>query len=442
MFAQESASPPNADQDPFRRPEAGRRRVDAARGVYVGAILLVGSLLLQSGCVATDSPVALRVGEVRYSDAELGVLPTQGREDLATLTGFGLAVSRREIQELAAPLIDRERQRLLLRHLSAEVTLRELGIDEARLEAFYAAEPEYELSVRHLVILSERWRSEEERRRARARAEEALLEVRGGADFVEVASKHSEEPGAAERGGLLEPGRRGTWVDEFWKTAVALEPGSISEVIESPYGYHILRLEERQVVPLAEVRYEVLGRLVNLQGGRPAADAWIDRYTAALRLNEGVALEWRHGAVPDDVALASWPGGEYRGASLRGYLSTLDAEAESRFSAVLDDSYLEVIRALARNTMLAAYAEELGLRLTEREESELGEAVLTRFREQAAALEFRQGADPAAIKAAALKALSSTAQRVMIARGEVLESAPAIRARYPVSHGQTLEKQE
>lgn len=401
-------------------------------GKVLGAVLLVTSPLVTAGCGASGPPPVLVVGGVGYGDVELGMLSGAEREDLATLTAFGLAVSRQELNSLAAPLVARERQRTLLRRLSTEISLRELGIDEAALESLYAADPEYELTVRHLVILSERWRSDEERRRARARAEEALREVKGGADFVDVASRYSEEPGAAERGGLLEPGRRGTWVDEFWRTAVSLEPGSISEVIETTYGFHVLRLEDRRVIPLEEVRYDVVGRLVDLEGARPAADAWIARYTASLEIDESAALDWRRGALPGETALASWPGGAFRAADLTAYLSTLDAEGAARFRESSDATYLEVVRALARNAMLMSYAEEIGLRLSEREEAEVAESVVTRFREQGAALGFRQGAQPAAIKETALRVLSSTAQREMIARREVLAVAPTIRALYPV----------
>jgi|GEM_PF-276382 len=409
----------------------GDRRRGVGRAV-LSTLLFAGSLLVQAGCGASGPPPVLVVGDVGYAEVELGALPAAEREELATLSAFGLAVARQELGKLAAPLVERERQRLLLRRLITEISLRELGIDDAALAALYAADPEYELTVRHLVILSDRWRSEEDRARARARAEEALREVKGGADFVDVASRYSEEAGAAERGGLLEPGRRGTWVPEFWQTAVSLEPGAISDVIETKYGFHVLRLEARRVVPLEEVRYEVIGRLVDLEGARPAADAWIARHTASLALDEAVALEWRRGSVADDAALASWPGGAYHAADLDAYLATLDTEAAARFREAPDETYLEVVRALARNAMLVAHARELGLRLTDREDAELVEAAVTRFRELAAALGFRQGMKPDILKTTALEALSSSAQRQLIARREVLAAAPTIRALYPV----------
>ena len=55
-------------------------------------------------------------------------------------------------------------------------------------------------------------------------AEEARQRALAGEDFAALAGEYSEEPGAAERGGLLQPGREGTWVDPFWQAALALVP--------------------------------------------------------------------------------------------------------------------------------------------------------------------------------------------------------------------------
>jgi hypothetical protein len=373
----------------------------------------------------------LAVGGVSYAETELGALSIAERERLGLLTAFGVMVSRGELQRLAEPFRAREEQSRLLRKLTVEVSARELGFDDARLEAAYAASPEYELVVRHLVILSERWRPEEHRQAARQRAMTALRQVGRGADFAKVAAEYSEEPGAERRGGLLEPGRRGTWVTEFWEAASALQPGGVSEVVETPYGFHVLRLEERRVLPLAEVRDRVLPRLVDLAGAAPKADAWAAVRAERLRLAGEAALEWRAGDLPDTVVLATWPGGSYHGADLRRYLVTLEEEAAERIAAIDDAQYLEVLRALARNALLAQEASKLGVALTDAERDDALEPILTRFQGLAAALNFRRGAGAEAIKATALQALAPGGQRALIARGELLEAAPALRHFYP-----------
>lgn len=393
--------------------------------------LSLGTLLHLGGCREAQPPPAIVVGDVAYSESELGALTATEREELALLTTFGVLVARGELPRLAEPFGAREAQSRLLRKLTIEVAVREAGYDEERLQATYATSPEHELVVRHLVVLSERWRPEEHRKAARDRAAAALGEIRRGADFAQVAGEYSEEPGAGRRGGLLEPGRRGTWVAEFWEAASALAPGEVSGVVETPYGYHVLRLEERREIPLAEVRDQALTRLVDIATAAPKAEAWAARQAERLQLAEADVLAWRAGEVADSVVLASWPGGVYRAAELQRYLVTLDQTAAERIEAADETSYLEVVRALARNALLAQEAARLGVALTAAERAEVMEPPLTRYQGLAGALNFRRGAGPAAIKEAALRALAPGGQRALIARGELLETAPALRHFYP-----------
>jgi hypothetical protein len=387
--------------------------------------------LLAAGCGAGQPPAALVVDDVAYSETELGALTESQRGDLATLSAFGLLVARGELPRVAEPFLERERQSRILRKLSREIAAREAGFDQERLQAAYDAAPEYELLVRHLVILSEHWRADEQRAAARGRAAEALRKIQGGASFAAIAGEYSEEPGADRRGGLLEPGRRGTWVSEFWEAASALEPGAVSPVIETPYGYHVLRLEERHVIPLDEVRDQVLGRLVDLSAAAPAADAWAELQAEQLQVREEAVIGWRDGAAPDDIVLASWPGGAYHGADLRRYLLTLEQGAGARLAAAERVAYQEVVRALGRNALLAQRAGELGIGLSEAELTELEGPGVLRFQELAAALGYRRGAAPAQVKAMALRALGNGGQRVLIARTDLLGLAPAIEHHYP-----------
>lgn len=78
------------------------------------------------------------------------------------------------------------------------------------------------------------------------KAQQLLDSIKTGADFAELAKQHSEDPGSAVQGGDLGFVKRGVFYPEFEEAAFKLDAGEISEVIESPIGYHIIQLIERR----------------------------------------------------------------------------------------------------------------------------------------------------------------------------------------------------
>lgn len=96
-------------------------------------------------------------------------------------------------------------------------------------------------------------------------AEAVLAELRGGADFATVARRASEDKGSALNGGDLGCFGRGDMVPEFENAAFALDPGQLSELVRTPYGYHLLKIHSRreeEVSPLAQVRERIQEGLV------------------------------------------------------------------------------------------------------------------------------------------------------------------------------------
>jgi len=383
-------------------------------------------LILLAAC-GGDAPPALTVGPVAYTAEQVLGLPPSRLLTLGHLTAFGLAVADSTTDDLGAPLVARWEDDRLLDLLAAELTLEKNDVGGDVLEARYRTDPELELTVRHILFFSERWRTEEERAAARAKAERALESLRGGADFAETAARLSEEPGAAARQGLLTPGREGAWVDEFWAAASALGVGEISPVTETEYGYHILRLEGRDTVPFAEARSRVALEVADrLEDPKAVLEGWLDRRTAALEVHATPPSTGDEGArdtLDDALVLASWEGGELTGADWDAWSVTEPPSAAPDAGA---------IRTLARRRMALDEAERRGLAVAPAERARLERRWSDQAYQWSATFAFSPAVGPDAVAASALEALGGTGQGAGLARTALDERGPLLEARYPI----------
>jgi peptidyl-prolyl cis-trans isomerase D len=118
---------------------------------------------------------------------------------------------------------------------------------------------------------------------ARAKAEGVLKEVKAGGDFAKLAEKYSDDPGSAKNGGELGWIGRGRTVPEFEKAAYSLGKGQTSDLVKSNYGFHIIRVEDKQeahVKTLAEVKGEIEEKVKQqktTQGTEMAANALLSQ---------------------------------------------------------------------------------------------------------------------------------------------------------------------
>ena len=115
-----------------------------------------------------------------------------------------------------------------------------------------------QIRVRHILIASLKEATPEEKQKALTRAEAVLQRLNRGEDFAKLAGEVSEDQNSATKGGELAPITLGkTNSEEFEKAAFALKTGQTSGIVATSYGFHIIKLDERQekrTAPFGEAR--------------------------------------------------------------------------------------------------------------------------------------------------------------------------------------------
>jgi parvulin-like peptidyl-prolyl isomerase len=147
---------------------------------------------------------------------------------------------------------------------------RDFDVSDEEARAFYEANPAMfqtgeQISARHIQLRVPEEPSPEQVEEVRARVKEIRTRiVEGGEDFAELAKEHSEDPGSAGRGGQLQLFFRGQMPKPLEEVAFSLEPGQVSEVFRTDFGFHLLKLGERvpgETRPFETVREPLRERL-------------------------------------------------------------------------------------------------------------------------------------------------------------------------------------
>lgn len=133
----------------------------------------------------------------------------------------------------------------------AKVVLADIKVSEDEMKKYYQEhEKDFLLTesvrARHIFIQLSAKVSDEEKAAARKKAEELLARLKKGEDFAKVALESSDDADTAKNGGelgLLTPGRTNS--EEFEKAAFALKSGETSEIVQSPFGFHIIKADEK-----------------------------------------------------------------------------------------------------------------------------------------------------------------------------------------------------
>lgn len=229
-----------------------------------------------------------RARKVTVADPEVEARIEAIRKQFPDEGAFSKALADRGLS-LDRLRADTREELLVAKLVEAEVTP-QIDVKESDIKDFYDKNPERfqqpeQVRASHILIRLPEGGSAEQKKAARAKAEDVLAQVKAGGDFAALARQHSQD-GSAPQGGDLNFFQRGQMVPAFEEAAFALQPGQVSGVVESPFGFHIIKVTERRparTVPLAEVAPRI-GQFLTQQQQQQKTEAFINAVKARHKI--------------------------------------------------------------------------------------------------------------------------------------------------------------
>ncbi|MBI5658686.1 MAG: SurA N-terminal domain-containing protein [Nitrosomonadales bacterium] len=342
-----------------------------------------------SGAVA-DNLIRLNEQQRTISTSEIALEPflkQVSADDAAVKSYYG-----KNPEEFRMP----EQVRVEYVTFSAESLQPQMAVDEDEIRRYYE-ERQQEFGTQeqrqaaHILISVAAQASVADRQAARAKAEQLLQQAKQSpAKFAELARQHSQDPGSAPNGGDLGMFARGLMVKPFDDAAFQLKPGEISDLVQSDFGFHIIKLiavQPAKILPLDEAR-ETIAQKLKLQKASDKFAELAEKFSNTA-YEQSDTLKPAAELVKMPVQQSAWLN--------RGQAGTppwTDKALQAVFAKeVLQDKRNSAAIEIAPDTLLAARVLEHKPAAV-RPLAEVGESIRRKLlRQQARELALKQGAD-------------------------------------------------
>ncbi len=220
--------------------------------------------------------------------------------------------------------------------------------------------------LQHILIRLEPNAEPPVRAATKKKADAALAAVEKGGDFAKLAMKLSDDPASKDSGGYLPPAPRGKWVTAFDSAGWTLAPGERTGLVESPFGWHIIRRP-----PEAEVHDQILAY------ARERVGTVLDSiYLDSLGMRHGLTVEKgapgamreamtrRDDANHSTKALAKYDKGSLTVADFMKWVNALGPQWAADLAARPDSQLVHFVRLLTQNQLLLQQADSAGIHPT------------------------------------------------------------------------------
>lgn len=354
--------------------DVGDEAVATARGETLTVDQVV-DLLTDQPQLPADEGVVRALAELWVNYTLLGVA---ARED-ATLGSLDLA-------SVIAPRVDQE---LILALRQAVIHVDTVLADDELRYLFERDQPGVQVKARHILLNFDMTRAES-RDSAVAVADELRARLLAGADFAAIARQYSKDPATASAGGDLgDPFPRERMVAPFSEAAFALEPGEVSQPVETQFGIHLIRVDRRDVPDFDQVRESFRNAVKNrrMEVAESTYVAGIDEPAApevvptAYEVVRELARDpgQRPTRRAENAALVEYEGGTYTAGEFLQFIRNQSPAYRSQVTLAPNTELDQMLEGLTRGELLVARALEEGLDLAEERRDSLESEARAQF---------------------------------------------------------------
>ena len=201
-----------------------------------------------------------RARKIEATDAEVDARMKEIQAQFPTEDAFKQMLTARKttLEQVRSDI----RQDITVQKLIENAIADKVAVKPEQVTDFYTKNPDQfkqpeRVRASHILITVPKGSDAAAKTAARTKAADILKDVKAGKDFAALAKQHSQDPGSAQNGGDLGFFQQGQMVGPFNDVAFKLAPGQVSDLVETEFGFHIIKVAEKQTsrtVPLDEVR--------------------------------------------------------------------------------------------------------------------------------------------------------------------------------------------
>jgi peptidyl-prolyl cis-trans isomerase C len=221
--------------------------------------------------------------EIKDLDSQIEAKMSQGKKRFKSEQEFEKAI--KEMNITPAELKEYTRRDVLISNFIQSTIVSKIKVSEDEIKKFYDQnidkfKKDETVKASHILIGIDSKSTDADKKKAREKAEKLRKEIAGGADFNELAKGNSTCP-SSQQGGDLGYFGKGQMVPEFEKAAFSMKKGDVSDVVETKFGFHIIKVTDKKSAETIELK-DAKPRLEDFLKGQKV-NAAVNEYLADAR---------------------------------------------------------------------------------------------------------------------------------------------------------------